>query len=269
MVLGPGCTGSTVGGGWGTSGHCLLVHVPVRLFVLPPRPVRAAPSPSPPLPSAPPAPAPRSTLASLRASRVQEGEGPSSPPPAQRSGVRRSSSGLSPSSPQDRPLPSSQQQHHPCSARPAWADRSPSPASPSVSCPHPCSPAPGVTFMGHLHPRPCPRQSPTVTFRASKPGCTGTSSGLFWAPARPRLRVSSRRGRLPKAMTAVPQRKESPGSPCPFLVPVPRGHLLSQPAPPGGFWNHSHGDDGLSATCLASIGAKGGVWPGAEAARAV
>lgn len=111
------------------------------------------------------------------------------------------------------------------------APRPPARLSPAVSC-SPCPLPPQcplrATLAPRLGPRPSLGPSGTVTFRASKPGCTGTSSAACWAPARPRPRVSSRSRPVPGA-----QREGRLGAQRPFLtrVQLPRGCMAAQVAP--------------------------------------
>lgn len=105
----------------------------------------------------------------------------------------------------------------------------PSPASPFVY-----RLAPERGLEGTLAPTSLPQGqvwglTSTVTFWASKPGCMGTSARVLWAPARPRLRASSRRCPLARATAAGAQREGRLGGRGPLLMPVRPQPLV----PPG------------------------------------
>lgn len=86
-----------------------------------------------------------------------------------------------------------------------------------VECHHE-TPGPSSPSQGRTGTRPG-----SVTFWALKPGCTGTSSSVCWAQARPRLRASSRSGPLWGTMTAGPRAGRGQAAPIPSLYVSSRG----------------------------------------------
>lgn len=74
--------------------------------------------------------------------------------------------------------------------------------------------------------------SRAVTLWASKPGCTGTASRVLWALARPRLRVSSRRGPRSRAMTSGAQGRKGQAAHAPPAHAPSGGHCPGHPADP-------------------------------------